>query len=188
MEPDRQELRQAIFFFLPRVSPRQEKPFEMTTKEKKIYLTQEGLDKLKAELKFLQTKERRRIIDAIAEARAHGDLSENAEYHAAKEAQGHLEDRISQLKSTMQDARLVDESRIDTSKAYILSTVKVLNMNVKKEFSYTLVSPQEADFSSGRISIKSPIGAGLLGKEVGDIIEVKVPAGKLKLKVLSIER
>jgi transcription elongation factor GreA len=160
----------------------------MTTKTQPIYLTQEGLDRLKKELRFLQTTERRRIITEIADARAHGDLSENAEYHAAKEAQGHLEDRISKLKGTMQDARLVDESKIDTSKAYILSKVKVLNKKVNKEFEYTLVSPQEADFPKGRISIKSPIGAALLGKAVGDIVEVNVPAGTISLKILTIER
>ncbi len=160
----------------------------MTTNKQKIYLTEEGLDKLKKELRHLETKERRRIINAIAEARSHGDLSENAEYHAAKEAQGHLEDRIAKLKGIFQDARLVDESKIDTSKAFILSTVKVLNQKVKKEFAYTLVSPQEADFGKGKISIKSPIGAALLGKSVGDVVEVEAPAGTISLKVLTIER
>ena len=153
-----------------------------------IYLTQEGMTRLKAEIRFLETKERSRITQMIAEARGHGDLSENAEYDAAKEAQRMLEDRISQLKATILDARPVDESRVDGSKAYILSTVVVLNMTANKEFRYTLVSAPEADFAQGKISVRSPIGAALLGKEVGDVVDVKVPAGNLSFKILSIER
>lgn len=153
-----------------------------------IYLSQEGLDKLKDELRFLETKERTRITQLIAEARGHGDLSENAEYDAAKEAQRMLEDRIGQLKETIQHARPVDESKVDGSKAYIFSTVRVLNLTVKKEFRYTLVSAPEADFSQGKISVRSPIGAALLGKAVGDVVNVKVPSGSLSLKVLGIER
>ena len=153
-----------------------------------IYLTPDGLTKLKEELRFLETTERRRITAAIAEARSHGDLSENAEYDAAKEAQSMLEKRIHRLKMTIQNARLVDDSKIDTSKAYILSTVRVLNHNMKKEFTYTLVSQPEADFSSGKISVKSPIGAALLGKSVGDVVAVKAPAGTVKLEIVDITR
>lgn len=154
----------------------------------KTYLTAEGLQKLKDELHHLRTAERARIADAIAEARAHGDLSENAEYDAAKEAQGHLEARISKLETTISNARVVDESQIDDSKAFILSTVKVKNLNTKAEQSFTLVSQEEADLAQQKISIKSPIGKGLLGKEIGDVVEIKVPAGKVKLEILDISR
>lgn len=154
----------------------------------KTYLTAEGLQKLKDELHHLRTAERARIADAIAEARAHGDLSENAEYDAAKEAQGHLEARISKLETTISNARVVDESQIDDSKAFILSTVKVKNHNTGSEQSFTLVSQEEADLAQQKISIKSPIGKGLLGKEIGDVVEIKVPAGKVKLEILDISR
>jgi len=154
----------------------------------KTYLTAEGLQRLKDELHHLRTAERARIADAIAEARAHGDLSENAEYDAAKEAQGHLEARISKLETTIANARVVDESQIDDSKAFILSTVKVKNLNTEAEQSFTLVSQEEADLAQQKISIKSPIGKGLLGKEIGDVVEIKVPAGKVKLEILDISR
>ncbi|NBC17760.1 MAG: transcription elongation factor GreA [Bacteroidetes bacterium] len=154
----------------------------------KTYLTQEGFDKLKKELHHLRTAERARIADAIAEARAHGDISENAEYDAAKEAQGHLEARISKLETTISNARVVDESQIDDSKAFILSTVKVKNLNTDAEQSFTLVSQEEADLAQQKISIKSPIGKGLLGKEIGDVVEIDVPAGTVKLKILDISR
>lgn len=154
----------------------------------KTYLTQEGLDKLKDELHHLRTAERARIADAIAEARAHGDISENAEYDAAKEAQGHLEARISKLETTISNARVVDESQIDDSKAFILSTVKVKNLNTDAEQSFTLVSQEEADLAQQKISIKSPIGKGLLGKEIGDVVEIDVPAGTVKLEILDISR
>lgn len=153
-----------------------------------VYLTPEGLQKLKDELQYLRTKERARIATAIAEARAQGDLSENAEYDAAKEAQGHLEAKIAQLETTISEARIVDESHIDTSKAYILSNVKIKNLQNGMEQTYTLVSAQEADLASGRISVTSPIGKGLLGKSVGDVVEIKVPVGKVKFKVLEISR
>jgi len=153
-----------------------------------VYLTQEALDNLKEELRLAKTEGRARIAQAIAEARAQGDLSENAEYDAAKEEQGHLEARIAKLEETISVARLVDESQIDTSKAFILSTVRVKNLNAGKEATYTLVAPQEADMAAGKISVKSPIGQGLLGKEVGDTVEIKVPAGKVKLKVLEVSR
>jgi len=152
------------------------------------YLTKEGLAKLKEELVFLQTVERRRISQEIAEARAQGDLSENAEYDAAKDAQGLLEARIAKMDETIRSSRIVDESIIDTSKVFILSKVKVKNLNIKKEFLYTLVAAEEADFPAGKISIQSPIGAALVGHEVGDVVEVKVPAGSIKLEILSIDR
>lgn len=155
---------------------------------KTIYLTQEGLDKLKEELIFLRTKERARISTAIADARAQGDLSENAEYDAAKEAQGHLEARIAKVEDTIANARVVDERTIDASKAYILSTVKVKNLTAGMEQSFTLVSAEEADFSQGKISVSSPIGKGLLGTEVGDVVEVEVPRGMMKFEVLDISR
>lgn len=156
--------------------------------QKPVYLTQEGIQKLKEELQFLRTKERARIAQAIAEARAQGDLSENAEYDAAKEEQGHLEAKIAKLDNTIANARVVDESQIDSSKAYILSNVTVKNTANGSKQTYTLVSPEEADFASGRISIKSPIGAGLLGKSVGDRIDISVPAGKVTMEIMEITR
>jgi transcription elongation factor GreA len=158
------------------------------SESKPTYLTEEGLRKLKEELKFLKTKERARIAQAIAEARAQGDLSENAEYDAAKDEQGLLEAKISKLENTVSQARIVDESQIDPSKAYILSTVVVRNSANGMEQTYTLVSPQEADFATGKISIKSPIGEGLLGKSVGDSVTIKVPAGKVSLEIVDISR
>ncbi|MDA0874111.1 MAG: transcription elongation factor GreA [Bacteroidetes bacterium] len=155
---------------------------------KPTYLTKEGLQKLKDELQFLKTKERARIAEAIADARAQGDLSENAEYDAAKDEQGLLEAKIAKLEDTVANARLLDESLIDTSRAYILSTVKVRNTANGMEQTYTLVSPQEADFATGRISVKSPIGEGLLGTQVGDKVVIKVPAGKVTLEVLELSR
>ncbi len=152
------------------------------------YLTKEGLAKLKEELKFMQTTERRRISQEIAEARAQGDLSENAEYDAAKDAQGLLEARIAKMDETIRSSRIVDESLIDTSKVFVLSIVKVKNLTVNKEFLYTLVAAEEADFSVGKISVQSPIGKALLGHKVGDVVEVAVPAGSLKLEILSIDR
>lgn len=156
--------------------------------ENKMYMTEEGLQKLKDELNFLKTTERQRVINAIAEARSHGDLSENAEYDAAKEAQAMLESKISGLEEAVRQARTVDESVIDGSKAYILSQVTVKNHNVGKEITYTLVSAQEADFTKKKISIESPIGKALLGKSVGDVVMVNVPAGKLKLEIVDLSR
>ena len=155
---------------------------------KTVYLTDEGLKKLKDELQHARTVERQRIADDIAEARAQGDLSENAEYDAAKEAQGHLEARIAKLEGTLGNARVIDESEVDASKARILSKVKVRNVGAKREATYTLVAAEEADLKAQRISIDSPIGKGLLGREVGDTVEVKVPAGLVKLKILDISR
>lgn len=152
------------------------------------YLSKEGYEKLDAELKDLKTRGRRDIADEIAEARAKGDLSENAEYDAAKEAQGLLEKRIAELEHTLATSSIIDERNIDASKAYLLSTVTILNHNAGKQMSYTLVSKDEADFAAGKISVDSPIGSALLGKEVGDIVDVSVPAGKLKLEVMEIRR
>lgn len=151
------------------------------------YLTQEGYDKLDAELKDLKTRGRREIAEEISEARAKGDLSENAEYDAAKEAQGHLEDRITKLEDALANARVLDKKDLDLSKVRVLTTVTILNKKMDKEMKYTLVSPNEADFAAGKISIESPIGKALLGREVGEEVEVEVPAGKLTLKVLKIE-
>ena len=153
-----------------------------------VYLTDEGLLNLKNELQRARTTERQEIAQAIAEARAQGDLSENAEYDAAKEAQGHLEARIAKLEETVSNARVVDESEVDDSTVRILSKVRVLNHKTKKEQAYTLVSSEEADFAQGRISVSSPIGKGLLGKAEGDAVEIKVPAGKVKLEILEISR
>lgn len=157
-------------------------------KQKTVYLTEEGLQKLKEDLQFMRTKERARIAKAIAEARAQGDLSENAEYDAAKEEQGHLEARIAKLEQTISNARIVDESTIDSTKAYILSKVRVKNLRNGAEQTYTLTSAQEADLAQGKISIGSPIGKGLLGKAVGDVVEIAVPAGKVQLEILEISR
>lgn len=151
------------------------------------YLTQEGYDRLDAELKDLKTRGRREIAADIAEARAKGDLSENAEYDAAKEAQGHLEDRITKLEDALANARVLDTKDLDLSKVRVLTTVTILNKNVGKEMKYTLVSANEADFAAGKISVDSPIGKALMGREIGETVEVEVPAGKLELEVKNIE-
>lgn len=153
-----------------------------------VYMTEEGLEELKEELHRLRTEERSRIADEIAEARTKGDLSENAEYDAAKEQQGKLEARIAEIEDTIARARVVDESNVDDSKAYILSNVTVENLDTDAEQTYTLVSEQEADVSEGKISVDSPIGEGLLGKEEGDEIEIDVPAGTVRLKIVDISR
>ncbi|NBW69865.1 MAG: transcription elongation factor GreA [Bacteroidetes bacterium] len=151
------------------------------------YLSQEGYDKLDLELRDLKTRGRREIAEDIAEARAKGDLSENAEYDAAKEAQGHLETRITQLEDILANARILDAKDLDLTKVRVLTTVTILNIKMKKTMKYTLVSPNEADFSKGKISVDSPIGAALLGKEVGDVVTVQVPAGTLELEIQKIE-
>lgn len=152
------------------------------------YFTKEGLQRLKDEVHQLETVERPKISHQIAEARDKGDLSENAEYDAAKEAQGLLEAKISKLKNTLANARLVDDSKIDNTKVYILSTVKIRNTKNNAEVSYTLVAENEANLAEKKISIDSPIGKGLLGKSVGDIAEVQVPAGIIPFEVLEISR
>ena len=143
------------------------------------YVTEEGLRKLKEELHYLKTKERPSISNQIAEARDKGDLSENAEYDAAKEAQGLLELKISKLEDTVSNARIIDESKLDASKVLILTKVKLKNLANNAELTYTLVPEQEADLKTGRISVDSPIGKGLLGKKVGDLAEIKVPSGMI---------
>ena len=152
------------------------------------YYTKEGLEKLREELKHLESVQRPRISEQIAEARDKGDLSENAEYDAAKEAQGLLELQISKLKEIISSARVIDESQLDNSKVLILSKVKVRHKTLGKEFHYTLVSEKEADLASGRISIDSPIGKGLLGKKVGEEAEIKTPHGSVFFEVLEISR
>ena len=152
------------------------------------YYTAEGLKKLKEELDQLRDVERPKASQAIAEARDKGDLSENAEYDAAKEAQGLLEMKIAKLEETVANARIIDESQLDTSKALVLSTVKIRNQANKMEMKYTLVAESEANLKAGKISVTSPIGKGLLGKSVGDIAEVQVPNGTLKFEILEISR
>lgn len=152
------------------------------------YYTPEGMKKLKDELNHLRDVERPKASQAIAEARDKGDLSENAEYDAAKEAQGLLELKIAKLEEVVANARLIDESQLDTSKVLVLSTVKLRNQQNGQELSYTLVAESEADLKSGKISVTSPIGKGLLGKKVGDTAEIQVPNGKLKFEVLEITR
>ena len=152
------------------------------------YYTAEGLKKLRDELRQLKDVERPRASQAIAEARDKGDLSENAEYDAAKEAQGMLEMKISKLEETLSGARLIDESQLDTSKVLVLSTVKIKNQTNGMEMTYTLVADGEADLASGKISVNSPIGKGLLGKSVGEVAEVQVPNGVMKFDVLEISR
>ncbi|HRY32660.1 MAG TPA: transcription elongation factor GreA [Bacteroidales bacterium] len=152
------------------------------------YYTEEGLQKLKDELDYLVNVERPMISQQIAEARDKGDLSENAEYDAAKNAQGMLEMKISRLQEVISSARVIDESRLDNSKVFILSTVSVKNLKTNAEMKYTLVPENEADIKSGKISVSSPIAKGLLGKTVGEKVDIQVPAGKISLEILRIER
>ena len=152
------------------------------------YYTAEGLKKLKEELNHLRDVERPKASQAIAEARDKGDLSENAEYDAAKEAQGLLELKIAKMEETLANARLIDESQLDTSKVLVLSTVKLKNRGNGMEMKYTLVAESEADLKSGKISVTSPIGKGLLGKKVGETAEITVPNGTLKFDILEITR
>ncbi len=152
------------------------------------YYTPEGLEKLKSELKQLKSVERPKISQQIAEARDKGDLSENAEYDAAKEAQGLLEARIAKMETAIANARIVDESRMDTSKAYILSIVTVKNVANNQEMTYRLVAENEANLAEKKISVDSPIGKGLLGKALGDIAEIQVPSGTVKFEIVNITR
>lgn len=152
------------------------------------YYTAEGLKKLKDELNQLRDVERPKASEAIAEARDKGDLSENAEYDAAKEAQGLLEMRISKMEEIVSNARLIDESQLDTSKVLVHSLVKIKNLANKMEVTYKLVAQSEADLKSGKISVDSPIGKGLLGKKEGDVAEIEVPNGNLKFEILKIWR
>lgn len=150
------------------------------------YYTEEGLKKLKDELHELKTKGRADIAKQIAEARDKGDLSENAEYDAAKDAQGHLELKIAKLENVIGNARILDNSKLDTSKVGILSTVKIKNVKNGMTVSYTLVSEEEADLKENKISLGSPFGKGLLGKKVGEVAQIKAPAGVLEFEVLDI--
>ncbi|WP_367393144.1 transcription elongation factor GreA [Lewinella sp. LCG006] len=150
------------------------------------YLTPEGYEKLKAELEELKTTGRSEVAAAIAEAREKGDLSENAEYDAAKEAQGLLEMKINELDKVMATARVLDSSQLDTSQVTVLSKVTIKNLKLKKEMTYHLVSESEADLKTGKISVSSPIGKGLLGKKVGEIAQVETPRGNIEFEILSI--
>lgn len=152
------------------------------------YYTQDGLDKLKQEVQYLKTKGRQMISKQIAEARDKGDLSENAEYDAAKEAQGLHEAKIAKLENTLSNARLIDESKLDTSKVLALSIVKIKNVKNGATMTYQLVAETEADLKTGKISVKSPIAQGLLGKSIGDKAEIQVPAGKMEFEILEISR
>ncbi|MCU0441226.1 MAG: transcription elongation factor GreA [Bacteroidia bacterium] len=150
------------------------------------YVSKEGFEKMQAELHELKYVQRPFISKQIADARDKGDLSENAEYHAAKEDQGLLETRIALLEDLITKTRIIDESKLDTSKVMMLSKVKVKNLKSKQEMVYTMVSEKEADFKTGKISFKSPIGVGLMGKKVGDIAEVQAPAGVIQFEILNI--
>jgi len=152
-----------------------------------IYLTQERIIELEKELKELKTNGRKEIAQKIAEARSHGDLSENAEYDAAKEEQGLFELRISKLESILAKARVIDKSQFPEDTVHILSEVEIENLKSKKIFHYNLVSPEEADFQAGKIAISSPVGQALLGKKIGDVVQVKAPAGILEFKILSVK-
>ncbi len=152
------------------------------------YYTREGLQKLKDELEQLETVQRPDISRQIAEARDKGDLSENAEYDAAKNAQGMLELQISKLQEEIRNARIIDESKMDSSKVLILSIVKIKNLTNQAVMTYTLVPESEADLKSGKISVSSPIAKGLLGKKVGDTAEIQIPAGKITFEIIEVSR
>lgn len=152
------------------------------------YVTQEGLEKLHKELRTLKTKERAEIARQIAEARDKGDLSENAEYDAAKEAQAHLELKIAKLTEAIANTKVITSEDLDASKVLVLSTVKIKNLDNGATMSYTLVSENEADLAQKKISVKSPIAKGLLGKSVGEIAEIQTPSGIAKFEIISISR
>lgn len=152
------------------------------------YYTAEGLRKLRDELNQLKDVERPKASQAIADARDKGDLSENAEYDAAKEAQGLLEMKIAKMEELVANARLIDESQLDTSKALVLSKVKIKNQSNGMQMTYTLVAESEANLAAGKISVNSPIGKGLLGKQVGDVAEIQVPNGVVKFEIMEISR
>ena len=152
------------------------------------YFTQEGLQKIKEELEDLMVKERPKISQMIAEARDKGDLSENAEYDAAKEAQGMLELKISKLQQLIMNARIIDESKMDVSKVLLMSKVKIKNLKNGAEMDYMLVPEKEANFKNGKISVNSPIAKGLLGKTVGEQVEISVPAGLMTFEVIEVSR
>ena len=154
----------------------------------KIYLTSNGFEKIKKELEHLKTKKRREISKEIGKARAHGDISENAEYDAAKDAQGLNEKRISEFEDKLSQAQIIDESQMSTDEVLIGATAKVVDLETDDEEIYTLVSEAEADFANGKISVTSPVGKALLGHKIGDTIEINVPAGTLKYKITEITR
>lgn len=174
----RLRLSEALYFFLL---------FKPNFMSSTNYVTAETFERLKEELQHMKGVERPAASHAIAEAREKGDLKENAEYDAAKEAQGMLEAKIKQLEGVIANARILDESNIDTSKVSILTKVTLTNLNTKKQVTYKIVSENEADLKLGKISVTSPIGKGLLGKVIGDVVDVIVPAGVLKFKVEKIE-
>lgn len=153
-----------------------------------VYLTKSRLVELENELIALKTKGRKSIAEKIAEARAHGDLTENAEYDAAKEAQGHLELKIGKLETILSRVKIISPDEMPENEVYILSVVKVLDMAIKEEITFSLVSPEEADFEMDKISVTSPIGKALLGKKKNEIVEVQVPDGLIKYKVLEISK
>lgn len=151
-----------------------------------FYMTKDGYEKLAEEVKYLKGVKRQEVAKAIAEAREKGDLSENAEYHAAKEEQGHLEAKISEMETKLANARIMDESKMDASKAGILSTVEVLNKKMNKKMTFTLVSEAEANLKENKLSISSPIGKALFGKAVGDVTKAVTPAGDMEFEILNI--
>lgn len=153
-----------------------------------VYLTRERLIELEAELHELKTKGRKEIAQKIAEARSHGDLSENSEYDAAKEAQEHLEIRIAKLQQILSRAQIIDGKTLPNDKVYILSRVTVKDLKTNRESRYTLVSPEESNFEENKISVTSPVGKALLGKKVGEVVRIAVPAGVLEYKIIAIER
>jgi transcription elongation factor GreA len=167
-----------VFFF---------KEVEEFIMNKPVYFTKEGLQKLKDDLHILSTVERNKISQQIAEARDKGDLSENAEYDAAKDAQGMLELKISKLQDALANARIIDETQMSTEEVRLFTTVKIKNLKNNAEFTYSLVSENEANLKQGRISVTSPIGTGLLGKKVGEIAQIQVPAGNVEFEVLDIQ-
>lgn len=152
-----------------------------------IYLSQQGYDDLKSELNKLKNEERKKVINQIAEARDKGDLSENAEYDAAKEAQGHLEARIAKLEEELANSRVLKNENIDTSNVRLLTKVTIQNLSNDVKMTYSIVSESEADLATKKISSNSPIGKGLIGGKVGDIVEIKIPNGIVKFKIISIE-
>jgi len=152
-----------------------------------VYLTHDRLLEIENEVKELKTNGRKEMANTIAEARSYGDLSENAEYDAAKEAQGLLELKISKLEDLLSRAQVVDTTNLPEDEVHILSTVVVKNMNNQKEFKYILVSPEEADFQQGKIALTSPVGQALMGKKSGEIVQANVPAGVINFEILSIE-
>ncbi len=153
-----------------------------------IYLSKDGVEKLQKELHQFKTVERPKVVSEIKTAREFGDLSENAEYHAAKEKQVFIERKIAELEDTLTRVQVLDDKDIDTSKAYLLSTVRVRDLEDGEELEYTLVSAEEADVDQNRISIQSPIGKGLLGKAVGDKVEIKVPVGVIEYEIVDVSR